>query len=243
MRPSFSAARALAARHLRSYAETPAAYIALFVFFLYSSYLFALPLFLDGQATVKTLVDFAPLLLTLLIPALTMGLIAEETRSGTYETLATLPLEDWDIVLGKFAAFAALAALAVGALLFFPIVVAFLAQPPAGLDWGEALGTVGSLILLSWLLGSAGLFASSWSKSQVIGYVGAFLLGFALFMLGKVTQFLPGPAAPIADFLGFDSHARALAKGVVDTRDLAYFASLTFAFLYLTVERLQRRRL
>jgi ABC-2 type transport system permease protein len=169
--------------------------------------------------------------------------LAEEFQEGTFEILATMPLDDGEIVLGKFLAFAALAAGAIAGFLFFAAAAAGLAQPPGGLDWGETLGTLASLVLLAWLLGAAGVFASSWSKSQVIGYAGAFLIGFTLFLLGKVTPFLPDAAAALAGFLGFDAHMRALAKGVVDTRDLVYFASLIFLFLFLAAERLRRRRL
>lgn len=233
--------RALAERALRGYLETPPAYIALFVFYAISSYLFALPLFLEGQATLRGLVDFEMLLLTLFVPALTMGLLAEELRSGTFETLATLPLEEWDIALGKYAACAALLAAAIGGLSFFGAAVAALAQTPAALDWGEAAGTLGALLLLAWTLGAAGLFASSWSDSQIVAYLGAFAIGFVLLMLGKIAPFLPERVAPLAELIGLDLHVRALAKGVVDLRDVAYFASLTFGFLYLTAERLRRR--
>jgi ABC-2 type transport system permease protein len=234
--------RALARRGLKTYVETPAAYVALFVFYLYSSYLFAMPFFFNGQASLAPLVDIETLLLTLLVPALTMGLLAEEFAAGTFETLATMPVLAWDVVLGKFLAFAAVSAAAVAGFAVFAFAAAGLAQPHAGFDWGQAFCALAALVLLSWLLGAAGLFASSWGKRQITAYIGAFLIGFALFLLGKITPFLPAAAAPPCDFLGFDSHVRELDKGVLDLRDLLYFATMIFGFLFLTAEGLKRGR-
>jgi ABC-2 type transport system permease protein len=236
------AVKILAVRGLRTYFETPAAYIALLVFYLLTGYLFCIPIFLVGQASIKSLMEFEPLMLTFLVPALTMGLLAEELKSGTFECLATLPLEDWDIVLGKFLGFAQLHAIAVAGLLFFPVILTFLVQPPAGLDWGETAGVLSGILLQGFMFGAIGLFASSLGRNQVVAFIVAFTAAFCFFIAGKITPFVPGAASTVVDFLGIDSHMTSLSKGVFDTRDLLYFATVTFAFLYATVERLQARR-
>jgi ABC-2 type transport system permease protein len=236
------AVKALSGRTLRGYFESPAAYVTLFVFYLLSGYLFSAPLFLMKQASLRTLTDFAPLLLTFLAPALTMGLLSEELRSGTFETLATLPLEDWDIVLGKFLGFAALHLICVAGLLFYVLVLSGCVSPAVGLDWGEMLGTLLAIALTGLAFGAVGLFASSVGKNQVVAFVGAFLVCFILFILGKSASLLPGGLSTIAEYVGLDSHIDNLSKGVLDSRDLVYFASLVFAFLYLAVQRLQARR-
>jgi ABC-2 type transport system permease protein len=236
------AVKALAARTLRWYFESPSAYVTLFVFYLLTGYLFAAPLFLVKAASLRGLVDFAPLLLAFLAPALTMGLLADELKSGTFETLATLPLEDWDIVLGKYLGFAALHLVCVAGLLFYVVVLGLCAAPAVGLDWGEMLGTLLGLACTGLVFGAVGLFASSLGRNQVVAFVTAFLVCFVLFILGKSTALLPGGIGAAVEYLGLDSHLDNLAKGVLDSRDLAYFASLVFAFLYLTVQRLQNRR-
>ncbi|MCX5794250.1 MAG: ABC transporter permease [Elusimicrobia bacterium] len=235
------AVKALAARTLRSYFESPAAYVTLFVFYLLTGYLYAAPLFLIKAASIRGLIEFVPLLLTFLVPALTMGLLAEELRSGTFETLATLPLEDWDIALGKYLGFAALNLVCAAGLLFY-VLVLWLCASPAGLDWGGMLGTLLGLALTGLAFGAIGLFASSLGKNQVMAFVAAFLVCFGLFILGKMAGLLPGGLGTAVAYLGLDSHLENLAKGVLDSRDLVYFASLVFAFLYLTVQRLQTRR-
>lgn len=236
------AVAALARKGLRSYLETPSACIALLVFYLLSGYVFSLPLFFVGQASIRGFKEFEPLILAFLVPALTMGLLAEELKSGTFECLATLPLEDWDIVLGKYLGFAQLHALAVGGLLFFPLVLSFLVEPPAALDWGETAGILLALLLLGLMYGAVGLFASSLSESQVTAFVAAFLICFSFFVAGKFAVFFPGELARLLEFLGVDAHIDALSKGVFDTRDLLYFASVSFAFLFATVARLEARR-
>jgi ABC-2 type transport system permease protein len=171
-----------------------------------------------------------------------MGLLAEELRAGTFETLATSPLEDWDIVLGKYLGFAALHGLLVAGLLFFPVCVSLLAAPP-GLDWAAALGALLALLLLGLLFGAIGLFASSSTRSQAAAFLVSFALCFSLFACGKVSALLPGAAGELARWAGVDSHLAALSKGVLDTRDLAYFLTGSAAFLFLAVQRLEARRL
>ncbi len=242
MRPFQPAAvRALARRTLAAAFDTPSAAAALVVFYLLTGYLFLMPLFLNGQATIRPLLDFTPLLLALLTPALTMGLLADEVRTGTFETLATYPLEDWDIVLGKYLGFAGLHALLAAGLLLYPLVLSAIAAGP-GLDWGESAGVLAALLLTGLLFGAIGLFASSLTRSQTAAFLTAFALCFALVVCGKLSTLLPPAAGTLADYLGLDSHLQTLAKGVLDTRDLAYFLTGSLAFLFLAVQRLEARR-
>ena len=195
------------------------------------------------ESSVNGLPDSAyPPRLQPLMPLFTNLLLADEIKSGTFETLATLPLEDWDIVLGKYLGFAALHLICVAGLLFYVLVLWLCASPASGLDWGEMLGTLLALALTGWAFGAVGLFASSLGKNQVVAFVTAFLVCFVLFIMGKSAGLLPGWTATIAEYIGLDSHLDNLAKGVLDTRDLVFFLSVVFSFLYLTVQRLQARR-
>lgn len=237
------AVKTLAGKSLRTALESPSIYVALFVFYLLSAYLFMAPLFLVGQATLRGLLDFEPIILSFFVPALTMSILSEELRSGTFETLATFPLEDWDITLGKYLGFAALYTLAIAAFLFFVFCLSFLVAPPAHLDWGESIGILVALILEGLMIGAAGLFTSSFSKNQIVSFITAFLIGFGFVVIGKFSIFLPSGLSSVLDFIGLDSHLQTLGKGVFDTRDLLYFASFTFVFLYLTAQRLSHRRI
>jgi len=103
-------------------------------------------------------------------------------------------------------------------------------------------GTLAGLAGAGLAFGAVGLCASSLGRSQVVAFVTAFLVCFVLFLMGKSAALLPGSLGNVVGYLGLDSHIDNLAKGVLDSRDLVYFASLISAFLYLAVQRLQSRR-
>jgi ABC-2 type transport system permease protein len=233
---------AIAGRTLRNAVESPIAYVAGLFFYSLVGALFAVGYFVQNQAGIESVNAIAPWGLWFVIPVLTMGLFSDEMRSGTYESLATLPVSDTEIVLGKFFGFAALALLLIGGLFFFVIVAAVTAQPGIGIDWGSAIGTLAGLYFVSLTFGAMGLFASSLVKSQVVAVIIALIFCTALFLVGQFYAFFSGGLARLADFLGVMSHLNALSRGVWDLRDLFYFASVVGFFLFLTVQRLSTRR-
>lgn len=238
----YHAVKALAWRGLKAYFESPSAYVALTVFYLLTGYFFTMPFFYMGQASIKSLADLAPLLFTFLVPALTMGLLAEELKSGTFENLATLPLEDWDIVLGKYLSFAGLHLVTIAGLLIYPLILAALVNPPLTLDWGETAGVLAGLTLIGWMFGAIGLYASSLGKNQIVAFVIAFLICFLFHAGGKLSPSASGFLGRALEFAGLDSHLGTLSRGVLDSRDLVYFTSVALGFLYLAVHRLQMRK-
>lgn len=233
---------AVAGRTFRNLMESPIAYVAGFFFYSFVGSLVAINYFIQGQAGIDMVSGVAPWGLWFIIPVLTMGLLSDEMRSGTYESLATLPVSDTEIVLGKFTGFAGVAALLTGGLVFFIAVAAATVQPGLGIDWGAAIGTVAGLFLVSLCFGAIGLFASSLAKSQVVAVIIAILICTVFFLVGQFYSLLPGAIAQAADFIGIDSHMGTLTRGVWDIRDLFYFASLSGFFLFLTVQRLRTRR-
>lgn len=236
------AIRALAVRTFRALAESPIAYVAGVFFYAFVGALIAANYFVQNQASVSGVAAVAPWGLWFVIPVLTMGLLSEEMRTGTFESLSTLPVTDTEIVAGKFLGFAAVAACLVGGLAFFAAVAALTVQPAIGLDWGGTAGTFAGLYLVALSFGAAGLFASSLSRSQVVAVIIALIFCSFLFMVGQFYAALPGALARLADYLGVSSHLDSMSRGVWDVRDLAYFASVTFFFLFLTVQRLATRR-
>lgn len=232
----------LAQRTLSHAVESPIAYIVALFFYGFIGGIFGLNYFINNQASITDIGMIAPWILWFVIPALTMGLIADELRSGTFEQLSTLPIRDWEIVLGKFLGFALLALFIIGGLLFYPIVIAFTATNPPGLDWAGSLGVVLGLYLLSLFYGSMGLFASSLAKNQVVALILGMIFCTFFFFMGQFYTFFPAFFARIADFIGVTSHLNTLARGVWDFRDLLYFLSGMLVFLYLAVQRLTTRR-
>jgi ABC-2 type transport system permease protein len=217
--------------------NSPMPYVFLGVFFLLQGWFFTYPLFLMGQATLEEFFAPLPVVLAIFLPAMAMRMFAEEYKMGTVETLATLPLRDAEIVLGKYGAVIVIWLAALGLSLFYPLVLLILGRP----DFGQvAAGYLGAFQLGA-LYAAAGLFASSLTRSQVIGVLLGFIFCFALFLFGKVTQFQAGPALVIS-YLGVDSHYASFLRGVVDTRDLVYFLSGILLFLAGTLASFNSRR-
>lgn len=233
---------AIAQRTFRQAVESPIAYVVAIFFYGFVGGIFGINYFLNGQASIAGLTSISPWILWFVIPALTMGLISEEFRSGTFEQLATLPIRDWEIVLGKFLGFATLAFILVAGLFFFALVAWLTAMPLPGVEWGASLGVLAGLYFMCLAYGAMGLFASSLTKNQVVALILGMILCTLFFMLGQLNSMFAPFLARLADFIGVGSHLDTLGRGVWDFRDLLYFFSLIFLFLYLTVQRLITRR-
>ncbi|MFH2204654.1 MAG: ABC transporter permease [Elusimicrobiota bacterium] len=233
-----SAFAALYGKELRAYFDTPTAYVITTVMVVISGYFFATPLFLQNQAVMSGFIHMAPLLLLFFIPAITMRLYAEELKSGTIEILSTLPVHDEDVLAAKFLAALTLVSFMLAGTLLYPLTLERLGDP----DWGAILGSYAALLLMSAVYTAAGAWASSLTRNQVIAFIVAFLINFTLFLLGKIGDFLPDAVIGAASYLGLDVHIDRLSRGVLDTRDIIYFASLTGFFLYLTYLNAQLRR-
>ncbi len=233
---------ALAGRTLRQFIESPIIYVVAVFFYGFTGFIFGVNYFGSNQVSVEGVGQISLWVLWFVIPALTMGLISEELRSGTFEQLATLPMEDWEIVAGKYLGFVGLAFLLVAGLAFFPLIVMFTGQPNLGLDLGPVIGVLAGVFFLMLFYGAMGLFASSLTKSQVVSFILGTIFCTLFFFVGQFYTFFPPLLARAADFMGVVSHLTTLSRGVWDFRDLFYFLSGTLVFLYLTVQRLTTRR-
>jgi ABC-2 type transport system permease protein len=227
-------------KELANYFNSAIAYIFMVVFLLASSWLFFQGFFIAGQASMRSYFFYLPWIFLFLMPALTMRLIAEEKKSGTIELLLTLPIKDWEVILAKF--FSALAFLAVMLILSLPIPL-IIFRLGTVVDLGPIVGGyLGSLLVGAAFL-ALGLFISTLNKNQIISFVLALAAGFFIFILGVdfVLMSMPGFLAKILSFLCLGSHFENIAKGVIDTRDLIYYFSFIYLFLYLSEKALAAR--
>lgn len=228
----------LARKEWKESFNSPTPYIALGLFFILVGWFWTSSLFLSNQATMEEFFGPLPLLLGIFLPAFTMRLFAEEYKTGTIENLATLPLEDVDIVLGKYAAALAVWIVMLGLSLVYPVLLLFLGPP----DVGQVLaGYVGTL-LLGVFFSALGLLASALTRSQVVAFLLGFLFCFAFYLVGKTAQFVPGAPGVLLAFLGVDRHLDGFLKGVVDSRDILYFLSGTALALAGTLAGYNSRR-
>ncbi len=226
-------------KELMSYFNSPIAYIFIGVFLVAANWLFFNTFFLAAQASLRNYFSLLPWIFLFLSPAITMRLWSEEKKSGTIEFLLTLPVTDWQVVLAKF--FSALAFLCLSLLLSFtiPVSVAFLGD----LDMGPVIGGYLGALFLGGSYLALGLFISSLTKNQIIAFVLSLMVSFAAFIVGAdfVLASSPPMLAPLMQFLGLGSHFNNIAKGVIDTKDVIYYLSFIFLFLWLNVGVIEKR--
>ncbi|HEX9877056.1 MAG TPA: ABC transporter permease [Gammaproteobacteria bacterium] len=233
-------------RELRSYFLTPVAYVFIVIFLILSNtFTFYLGNFYErGQADLTPFFNFHPWLYLFLVPALSMRLWAEERRSGSIELLMTLPLELWQAVLGKFLATWIFTALALA--LTFPIwiTVNYLGDPDNG---AIAAAYIGSLLMAGGFL-AVGSCISATTRNQVIAFILSVTACFALLLSGfpmvldLFSAWAPQALVDTIASLSFLTHFSSISKGVIDLRDLVYFALLITVMLYANAIVLELKR-
>jgi ABC-2 type transport system permease protein len=218
-------------REFKSYFDSPVAYVFLVAFLVLVGFMtFGVAMFYERrQADLTPFFFWHPWVYLLLIPASTMGLWADERRNGTIELLLTLPITLWEALIGKFLAAWAFIAIALG--LTFPVVLttAWLGDPDTGAVFCGYLGS----LLLAGAATAIGVFASSLSRSQVIGFVTALALTFTLLIIGfdPVVNAVAGWGVPAAlvnavASCSLMSHFESLRRGVVDFGDIGYYVGV-----------------
>ena len=236
-------------KELVGYLSSLIGYMVLGVFFLFMGLtLFVFPDTSILQYNFATLDQFfasSPLILTFLIPALTMRSFAEEKQTGTFEFLATKPVTDWQIILGKFLAYLVLMLILLIPTLVYYYSIYSLGSPVGNIDAGATFGSYLGLIFLSALFISIGLFSSTLSKNQIVSFVLGTFLCFLVYWGFYFISKLPGFVGYIDDLIqlfGVDYHYDSISRGVVDSRDVIYFVSIIIFFLSITHISLQSRK-
>jgi ABC-2 type transport system permease protein len=215
-------------REFKSYFVSPIAYIIITIFLVITGWFFFSTFFLAGRADMRDFFGLLPLILAFTIPAITMRIFAEEYRSGSFEILATLPLNKWEIVLGKFFAAHLLSLIMIAPTLIYAITISTVGS----LDWGPVTGGYLGAILLSGALTAIGIFASSLTHNQIIAFIISVSISFFLTVIGNMLFLIPGFLVGFFQYLGTGYHFSSIAKGVIDSRDIIYFLSLTIIALY-----------
>lgn len=217
-------------KEFRSYFVSPVAYIVISIFLIVTGWFFFSTFFLFNQASVRNFFALLPITFAFVIPAVTMRLFSEELNVGTYELLLTLPVTFKEVVLGKFLGAVAFVAAMLIPTLAYPVTVSFLGD----LDWGPVVGGYLGAVLLGASFSAVGLFASSLTRNQIVAFIMGVAICFALVLIDKIVIFLPSQIIGILEYLGADSHFENISKGILDSRDILYFLSLTFLGLYAT---------
>lgn len=230
----------IAWRELRSYFDSPIAYVFINVFLVVSTWWFLRDFFLMGQAEMRPFFAFLPWLFLLFAPAITMRLWSEERKLGTYEILLTLPIRTTEAVLGKFLAAMGLVAVTLALSCVLPLSI----DHYAAMDWGPVLGGYLGALALSAAFISAGLFVSGLTENQIVAFILSVLLAFMMLVVGTdlVVFSLPRSLGPMAEYLGLQNHFQSIARGVIDSRDVVYYLSVALFFLTLNTYSVEHGR-
>lgn len=234
-------------KELKQFFSNLTGYIAIILFLLVNGlFLFVLKesnIFDFGYASLDKFFELAPWILVFLIPAITMRTLADEFKGGTFEILQTKPLTKWQIVLGKY--------LSVLIVLFFVIIPTFIyivtiqaLSAQGGIDSGGIAGSYIGLFFLAAVFAAIGVCCSGFTNNAVVAFlISAFaclLLYFGFSALSRLPAF-QGSADYYIEMIGIDFHYRSISRGVIDSRDLVYFASIIFLFLLITVKNLHKK--
>jgi ABC-2 type transport system permease protein len=224
-------------KEIRSFFSSLTGYIVIIVFLLVNSmFMWVFPgewnILDSGYAGLDTLFFLSPWVFLFLVPAVTMKMIAEEKRLGTIELIYSRPITERGFIYGKYLASVALVLLALLPAVIYYISVYLLGESPGNIDKGGTLGAFIGLFFLASVYASAGLFASSLTDNQVIAFIVAILLCFILFTGFDSFAYLPG-LKKLDEFvirLGINEHYKSVSRGVIDIRDVAYFAAVVALF-------------
>lgn len=197
-----------------------------------------------GYSSLDTFFILAPWVFMFLIPAITMRLFSEEKKTGTIELLLTRPISDFEVVFAKYLSALSIAIIAILPTFVYFISVYYLGNPIGNIDTGGTWGSYIGLFFLLLIYVAIGIFSSSLSDNQIVSFIIAITLTFllyfgmdafsSLFSMQKGEYFLQG--------LSIDRHYQSMSRGVLDTRDIIYFLSVSAIFIFITKFKLQSRK-
>ena len=236
--------KSIVLREIKSFFGSPIGYLVIAVFLIGNG------LFLwvfegeynilnSGFADLSPFFTLAPWILIFLIPAVTMRSFSDEKKQGTLELLLTKPLSIWQIVNGKFLGSMLLIVMAIIPTFIYVKVISSLGMPEGNIDMGSTMGSYFGLLFLISAYSAIGIFTSTLSENQIVAFIVAvFLCFFFYFGFESVGAIIPNFQGLISSF-GMQNHFKSMSRGVIDTRDIVYFGSITILFLSFTVYNLK----
>ena len=236
--------KSIVVREIKSFFGSPIGYLVIAVFLIGNG------LFLwvfegeynilnSGFADLSPFFTLAPWILIFLIPAVTMRSFSDEKKQGTLELLLTKPLSIWQIVNGKFLGAMLLIVMAIIPTLIYVKVISALGSPEGNIDMGSTMGSYFGLLFLIAAYSAIGIFTSTLSENQIVAFIASvFLCYFFYFGFESMATIIPSFQGTISS-IGMQNHFKSMSRGVIDTRDIIYFVSITFLFLSFTVYHLK----
>jgi ABC-2 type transport system permease protein len=236
--------KSIALREIKSFFGSPIGYLVIALFLLFNGlFLWVFQgeynLLNSGFADMSPFFTITPWILIFLIPSVTMRSFSDEKKQGTIELLFTKPLSVLEIVNGKFLGAFLLIVIAIIPTFIYVFILLSLGLPEGNIDMGSTLGSYFGLLFLIGSYTAIGIFSSSLSDNQIVAFLIAVFLCFVFYYgFQGIASYMPEIEGLIASF-GIDSHFKSMGRGVIDTRDILYFSSLTTLFITLTVFKLK----
>jgi ABC-2 type transport system permease protein len=236
--------KSIVLREIKSFFGSPVGYLVIAIFLILNG------LFLwvfegeynilnTGFADLTPFFTLSPWILIFLIPAVTMRSFSDEKKQGTLELLLTKPLSIWQIVNGKFLGAVLLITMAIIPTFIYVAVISSLGMPEGNIDMGSTMGSYFGLLFLIAAYSAIGIFTSTLSENQIVAFiVSVFVCFFFYFGFEGLSAIVPNFSSKIAA-LGMQDHFKSMSRGVLDTRDIIYFSSITIVFLSFTVYNLK----
>src|SRR5688572_536531 len=242
----------IAKREFRSYFDSPLAYVVICLSYFGLGLMFFTDTVgasfwkIDKASLTELFVYVGPGLSALVVPVVTMALVAEERRTGTLEMLITLPVKDSDVIIGKYLGAFGLVLTLLLALLIYPFMMFTWPWTLGNLDWGPVRSATLGLVLFSAASVAVGLLISSLVRSQAVAFFVTFFVLVGLWIIGSLTDYVGQDIsqwlANVMSYVSFNSRLQGFIRGLVDTRDIVYFVSVTVLALVFAFRALERRK-
>jgi len=219
--------------------------IALFLVLLGVTFFFKIPFLLPKEdffeakeATLRPLFEWMVFLFTIILPAISMRLLAEERKIGTIELLLTMPVTESEIVVGKLLGAMGFLGVATGLTLVYPLMVGLLGHP----DVGPLVGGYFGVLLVGSAYLAVGILASSWTRSQVVAFLVAIMICAVFTFIDRVPEAFGMHSVEAVNLMSFNHHFSSIARGVIDSRDIVFFLSVIVGAVALANHSLQSRK-
>ena len=236
----------IARREFRSYFDAPLAYVVICLSFLALGLMFFMyrgGFWQVDRASMQTMFDYVPFGLScLVVPVVTMRLLAEEKRAGTLEMLITLPVKDSDVILGKYFGALGLVLILVLATLVYPLAMFKWPWVLGSLDYGPIMAGYLGLVLFAAAATAIGLLVSALTESQAVAFFITFFVLVLLWFLGTAAESMGGTLGTVLAYVSFQSRLEGFSRGLIDTRDVVFFLSITVIALVVAFRALERRK-
>ncbi len=233
----------IALKEFKSYLASPMAYVVTGIFLVFTGFFFQSSSATYSETSIRGFLGMGSILLLLLASVLTMRLLAEEKKMGTLELLLTAPVRDSEIIAGKFLGSLGILTAMLALTFYDPILLGVI----PGIGFGDPdMGPIATGYLGLFLLGgtslAVGLFASSLTSNQLVAAMVAGGILFALWFIGMAADLLPEALGEVISYLSLSYHFPDFMRGVIDTRGIIYYLSITVLFLFLAIRSLESSR-